>query len=72
MADKNIFDLSDAQKAKIEPHLQQIVKSAFLAGAEYSKALAENSVNKIDDVIVPAAIGSAEQYAEELAKKIKL
>lgn len=67
-----IFDLSDAQKAKIEPHLQQIVKSAFLAGAEYSKALAENSENKIDDVIVPAAIGSVEQYAEELAKKIKL
>jgi len=72
MAEKNVFELNDVQKAKIEPHVQQIVKSAFLAGAEYSKAVAENTENKIDDIIVPAAVGSAEQYADELAKKIKL
>lgn len=72
MADKNIFELTEAQKAKVEPHVQQIVKSAFLAGAEYSKAVAENSENKIDDVVVPAAVANAEIYAEQISKKIKL
>lgn len=69
---KDIFELNDVQKAKVEPHLKQIIKSAFLAGAEYSKAVAENSENKIDDIVVPAAVANAEQFAEEFAKKLKL
>lgn len=70
--EKNIFELNDAQKALIEPHVKQIIKSAFLAGVEYSKAVAANSENKIDDIVVPAVMANAEPFANELAAKVKL
>lgn len=72
MSEKNIFELNEVQKAKIQPHIQQIVKSAFLAGVEYSKAIAENSENKIDDIVVPVLAGPAETYADQFAGSIKL
>jgi|GEM_PF-3820990 len=70
--EKSPFDLTEEQKKRVEPYLQASVKNAFLAGAEYSLCVSENTSNKIDDVLAPAALAQKEQYAELLSKKVRL
>jgi len=43
-----------------------------LAGVELGKAAAENSENKIDDIVVPVLSGPAEEYVGSLIAGIKL
>lgn len=64
--------LTDAQKLAIEPHVKAALKSMFLAGMELGKALAENSENKIDDVVIPVAQGPLEQIVDGVIAGMKL
>lgn len=68
----NEFQLSEEQKAKIEPHLKAAVKSIFLAGIELGKAVAQNSENKLDDVLVPVVAQPLEQIVDGLIAKISI
>lgn len=70
MADE--LKLSPEQKAKIEPHLQQAAKSMFLAGLALGHAVAQNSENKVDDVLLPVLSQPLEQIIDGLISKIKI
>jgi hypothetical protein len=66
------FTLTEEQKAKILPHIKASIKSAFLAGVEVGLAVAQNTENKIDDVVLPVLSGPANEMVDKLLEGIKL
>lgn len=71
MADKAV-EFSPEQKAKIEVHIKAAAVSIVGALEEASLAVAQNSENKIDDVVVPVLAGPAKQALIDLINGLKL
>ena len=66
------MQLNDEQKAKVEVHVKAACISLVNAFEEVSLALAVNSENKIDDVVVPVLAGPAKQALIDMIGKLKL
>lgn len=66
------MDFTDAQKAAIEVEVKEAAKHMVKATVLAANALAANSENKVDDIVVPVLSPMAEQALLELIGKLKL
>lgn len=65
-------DLTEEQKADIAIDVKAALKSLTKASMKAANAVAKNSENKVDDVIVPLLSGPAEEAINNLIDGIKL
>lgn len=68
----NELVLSEVQKEAVSVELKEALKHIAKALVLSAGFLAQNSENKIDDVVVPVLAPTAEQALIELIGKIKL
>ena len=64
--------LSDEQKVAIEADVKEAAKYIVKALVKVSGALAVNSENKIDDLVLPVVSPIAEEALISLIEKLKL
>jgi hypothetical protein len=66
------LELSVEQKALIEADIKEAAKHIVKALVKVSNALALNSENKIDDIVLPVVAPLAEEALINLIGKLKL
>jgi hypothetical protein len=71
MADKSL-EFTPEQKAKVEVHIKAACVSLISALEEASLAVAQNTENKIDDIVVPVLAPTAKQALIDLIGGLKL
>lgn len=66
------MEFSEDQKAKIAVHVKAALVAVVAALNESALALAANSENKIDDIVVPVLSGPAQSALIDLINGLKL